>query len=109
MDEGNRQSLDTACESIANAFNRTIPGGEIDVLDSSEYYGQTINKSISIVNASDGVVRILPPFESGGNAITINAAPYDKVHLRGLTTMGTGLLRHRMALYSQQRQIPEGR
>jgi hypothetical protein len=75
------------CKTFAFALTQTAAGGEIDVLDPADYGTVSITQSISIVNDGAGVASI----EAGsGNAITINAGPVDRVHLRGLTIEGLG-------------------
>jgi hypothetical protein len=76
------------CRTFQYAQNILAPGGVIAVLDSADYFPVTINKSLSIVN--DGAGTALIRAASGQAAITINAAPGDKVLLRGLTVDGEG-------------------
>jgi Right handed beta helix region len=75
------------CRTFAFAFTVTAAGGEIDVLDTAGYGPVTITKAISIVNDGVGTAGITA---GSGNAVTINAAATDSVHLRGLTLTGLG-------------------
>lgn len=75
------------CKTFAGAISKTNAGGEISVLDPGGYGGVTITKSISIVaEGNEGGVTV-----GAGNAIIINAAATDVVHLRGLVMAGTGV------------------
>ena len=76
------------CRTFAFALTQTNAGGEIDVLDPAGYGTVTITKAISIVN--DGVGTASIHAGSGLTGVTINAAPNDSVHLRGLTIYGIG-------------------
>ncbi len=84
-DDVNPCSRTAPCKTFAGAISKTLPGGEIDVIDPGSFGPVTITKSIII----DG-----HPFEagvlaSGGNGIIVNAAPTDVVRLRGLNIFGT--------------------
>ncbi len=75
------------CLTFAGAFAKTVPGGEIDVLDPGDYGPLTITNAITIYNGGSGVAGI---FVSGTSAITIQAGSSDVVNLRGLTLNGGG-------------------
>jgi hypothetical protein len=78
--------LGAPCRSFAYAITQTEVSGEITVLDSAGYGAVTINKSITITNPG-GVEAAIT--ETGTvAAITISAASYITVTLRGLTLDG---------------------
>src|SRR5262245_44263498 len=77
-------SLTAPCRSFAGALVKTLPGGEIYVLDTAGYGAVTINQAVSIVNQTS-TAGVTP---TSGNAITIAAGPSDKILLRGLTIAG---------------------
>jgi Right handed beta helix region len=78
----------TPCRTFAEAHTKTLPNGEITVLDPGGYGAVTITKTISIIN--DGVGEAGTLVSGGLNGITIAAGPGDAVSLRGLTVKGIG-------------------
>jgi hypothetical protein len=74
------------CATFLKAYNTTIPGGEIDVLDGGEFGHVTIAHSITIANDGTGTAAITPI--SAGNGIDIDAGASDAVVLRGLSLNG---------------------
>ncbi|HEY1542756.1 MAG TPA: hypothetical protein VGG01_10130, partial [Xanthobacteraceae bacterium] len=74
------------CRTLQAAFNATPPGGEIEVLDPTGYGQLTITHAISIQGHGWASLNGSP----GGNAITINAGPNDKIQLHGLVIEGFG-------------------
>lgn len=76
------------CRTLQYAHDNTNAGGEIDVLDAAGYGSVVITKAINIINDGSGVAGVLA--SSGGNAVTINAGPGDRVGLQGLTIEGSG-------------------
>jgi hypothetical protein len=85
--DSNPCSLAAPCRSFAGALAQTSPGGEIAVLDTAGYGTVTITQAVSIVN-EEGVEAGITV--TSGDGITINAAPFDVVNLRGLTLVGAG-------------------
>jgi hypothetical protein len=78
------------CATFAGALGKTAAGGQIVVVDAGNYGAVIINKSISIVNGTNGSATIsYAPLCVSGCAstayITINAGASDVVSLRGLT------------------------
>jgi hypothetical protein len=72
---------------MAAAFAATAANGEIYVLDPANYGSLTITHAVSI--EGHGWASIAPV--SGGNAITINAGPTDKINIIGVVLDGTAL------------------
>ena len=84
---GNDNSGCTAtspCKTFKAALALTIAGGEIYVLDSSNYGAVTINKAVTIT--SEGAVAGV--LATNGIAVTISAGANDVVNLRGLDVDG---------------------
>lgn len=77
--------LATPCRTMQYAHDNTVPGGEIDVKDAAGYGTLTITKSITVFNDGVGTAGLL---SATGNVVTVNAAPSDKIVLRGLTIEG---------------------
>src|SRR5215475_10448511 len=78
----------TPCRTFQVAHDKTLANGEITVLDPGGYGAVTITKTISIINDGVGEAGVLV---SGGLiGITVNAGPFDRVSLRGLTVKGIG-------------------
>ena len=50
--------LSAPCQSIQGAYGRTIPYGEIDILDSGLYGSVTIQHGITIVNKSGATASV---------------------------------------------------
>ncbi|HYE66338.1 MAG TPA: right-handed parallel beta-helix repeat-containing protein, partial [Pyrinomonadaceae bacterium] len=74
------------------ALAKTMAGGEIDVLDAGSYGPVTINKAININAGVNGPKTNLAGIRtSTGNAVLVNAGPFDVVVLRGLTLDGANL------------------
>jgi hypothetical protein len=73
------------CATFQAAYNATIAGGEIDVLDGGEFGHVAISHSITIANDGAGTAAITP---TGGDGIDINAGASDAVVLRGLSING---------------------
>src|SRR5215472_5328001 len=86
-DTNNCANVATPCRHLAAAFAATAPDGEIYVLDPANYGSLTITHAVSI--EGHGWASIAPP--SGGNAITINAGPGDKINIIGVVLDGTAL------------------
>src|SRR5437762_8728152 len=78
----------TPCRTFQAAHDKTLPAGEITVLDPGGYGAVTITKTISIINDGVGEAGLLVSGGLGG--ITINAGASDAVSLRGLTVKGIG-------------------
>ena len=97
VDQAGCGPIATPCRTLQHAHDNTVPGGEIDVLDSAGYGSVAISKAISIV--SDGsVAGVLA--SAGGTAITITAGQGDAVTLRGLTIEGAGVATYGVVLKS---------
>ena len=76
------------CRTLAAALAKTLPGGEVVVLDSATYDAVAITMPVSILAAA-GIyagVSALP----GQSAVTIAAGPSDNVFLRGLVVTSEG-------------------
>ncbi len=74
------------CRSLQYAHDHAVnAGGEIDILDPAGYGALTITKAVSIVNDGVGTAGVQA---STGNAITINAGPFDAIYLKGLNIDG---------------------
>jgi hypothetical protein len=88
--DSNQCSVTSPCKTFQGALNRTLPGGEIYVLNSANYGQVTINKAVTIT--SEGAVAGV--LASSGVGITISAGPSDVINLRGLDIDGgnTGLV-----------------
>ena len=88
-DDANPCSRTAPCKTFAGAISKTAAAGEINVLDPGGFGAVTITKSITI----SGHSFISGVLVSGTNAIIVNAAPTDRVVLRGLDIngLGTGL------------------
>src|SRR5437868_5626900 len=78
----------TPCRTFQVAHDKTLPLGEITVLDPGGYGAVTITKGISIIN--DGVGEAGTLVSGGAIGITVNAGSTDHVSLRGLTVKGIG-------------------
>jgi hypothetical protein len=77
------------CRTLQVAHDKTVAGGEVNMLDVAGYGAVTITKSISIVNDGVGSAGVLVP--SGADGITINAGASGDVNLRGLIVEGAGV------------------
>lgn len=89
--DANPCSLTAPCKTIAGAYNKTLAGGQINLLDANSVGALTISKSITI-DASESFAGVLAV--GGFNAIVVNTAATDVVVLRGLAIDGnlkTGL------------------
>jgi hypothetical protein len=75
------------CRTFQVAYANTVTGGEINTLDPGGYGPLTIGHSISVVSGLGEAGVLVPP---GGDGITINAGPTDKINLRGLIVEGAG-------------------
>lgn len=73
------------CATFEGAYNKTAAGGEITCVDSGNYGGLNIHKSITI-NCPNAIGSI----ETGTTvfALVINTVATDVVTLRGLDLMG---------------------
>jgi hypothetical protein len=85
-DDANPCSRTAPCKSFAGAITKTAASGEIDALDSGGFGAVTINKSLTI--SGEGVTAGV--LVAGTNAITVSAAPTDRVTVRGLDINGLG-------------------
>ena len=74
------------CLTFNGAMASTLPGGEIDVLDTGDFGPLIITRAISIYNDAVGVAGILTG--PGTSGIVINAGTKDVVNLRGLILDG---------------------
>ena len=77
-------SFSSPCRTFQTAFNATLAGGEIDVLNPADYGPLTITKAVSI--QAHGFAGI----DVAKTGITINAGANDAVNLSGLIIEGTG-------------------
>lgn len=83
-DDANPCSRTAPCLTFAGAFPKTATGGEISVLDPGDFGPITITKSITL----DGTGTLASIVSDGGNGITINAGPTDRIVLRNLSING---------------------
>jgi hypothetical protein len=81
----NSCSFSTPCRTFQTAFNATLAGGEIDVLNPADYGPLTITNAISIEGHGFAGIGV-----ANGNGITINAGEKDAVNLSGLIIEGNG-------------------
>jgi len=85
--DSNDCSRAAPCQHFQAAHDKTLPNGEITVLDPGSYGAVTIGQNISIINDGVGEAGLLV---SGGLVgITVNA-PGAAVTLRGITIKGIG-------------------
>ena len=84
-DDVNPCSRTAPCKTFAGALANTLPGGEINCLDSGGFGTVTITQAVSIVcdTVEAGVLA-----GSGTSGITIAAGPNDAVVLSGLDIQG---------------------
>jgi hypothetical protein len=82
-------SRPSPCRRLQVAHDKTVAGGEINMLDPAGYGPLVITKSISIINDGVGSAGILVP--AGADGITINAGANGIVNLRGLIIEGAGV------------------
>jgi Right handed beta helix region len=75
------------CRTFGAAIAKSVPGGEVIVLDSGSYSPVTVGSSISLF-APPGVDAGI--IATTGSAITVAAGASDVVTLRGLTLNGLG-------------------
>src|ERR1035437_1194301 len=85
--DGNPCTVLSPCRTLQAALTKTLPGGEIDTLNSANYDYVTINQAISIIGAH-GATGVLATSTVTG--ITINAGANDIVSLQGLEIDGAG-------------------
>jgi hypothetical protein len=77
------------CANFRDAYAATAPGGVISVLDSGDYGGLTITKSLTVrAEGIDGGTTAI--VNSSGNLIGVAAAATDSVTLEGLRFNGAG-------------------
>jgi len=85
-DNDNPCSRTAPCQTFAGALAKTLPGGEISVLDAGGFGAVTIDQAVSIV--ADGVEGGI--LASSGNGIVVAAGASDVVSIRGLQIEGAG-------------------
>src|ERR1700737_3851781 len=85
-DDVNPCSRTAPCKTFAGAISKTAPGGELDVLDPGGFGVATLQKSLTL----DGTGAFGSVLSSSVNGIIINAAPTDKIIIRGLSINGAG-------------------
>jgi hypothetical protein len=85
-DDANPGSRTAPCKTFAGAISKTLPPGEINVVDPGGFGAVTITKAITI----DGAGTFASILASGTNAIVINAGPTDVVTIRNLSLNGGG-------------------
>ena len=86
-DDANPCSRTAPCATFAAALAATMPGGEIDALDTGDFGAVTITSSVTINGLSVGGSDF-----SGVNTpgVTVAAGATDVVILRGLSIFGSG-------------------
>jgi hypothetical protein len=85
-DDANPCSRTAPCKTFAGAISKTMPAGEINVLDPGGFGAVTITKAITI--SSEGFEAGV--LVSGTNGIIVAAGANDVVVLRGLDIEGLG-------------------
>lgn len=85
--DGNPCNRVSPCQTFSGAISKTLPGGEISVLDPHGYGSVTITKSISI-NGEGTLASLL--VGSSGTGITVNAGASDTVYIKNLDIIGAG-------------------
>lgn len=83
--DGNACSRAAPCATFAGAYNKTIAGGVINVIDAGAYAGVAISKSITIEGAIGSQNGVLA--SGGNNGFVINGAGINVV-LRNLQITG---------------------
>ncbi|MGI8996420.1 MAG: hypothetical protein ACR2GW_07075 [Pyrinomonadaceae bacterium] len=84
--DANPCTREEPCRSLQRALTQTLRGGEIVVMNSGEYGGFFIDKSVSIIAAENhGGIYV-----SAGNAIRVAALSTDEVIIRGLVIKSAG-------------------
>lgn len=78
-------SRTSPCRTFASALDKTMAGGEIDIVDSENYGLANITKSITI----DGQ-GALAAIQTTGNGIVVNAGTTDVVTIRNVSLNGFG-------------------
>jgi hypothetical protein len=86
-DDINPCSRIAPCKTFTGATAKTAAGGEINILDAGGFGSLTITKSLTVKGhgATAGIAA------GGLNGVVINAAPTDKVTLKGLDINGVRL------------------
>lgn len=79
----------TPCATLAFALTQTSSGGQINIEDTADFGAVTIDRSVTIVNATSGTASIV----GGGTGspaaqIAVAAGPNDIVTVRGLVLSG---------------------
>src|ERR1051325_9841096 len=85
-DDSNPCTFSAPCRTLNAALTLTLPGGEVQSLNSADYGSVTISQSVTIIGAH-GVAGMLAPNVSG---ITINAGATDTSNSPGLDIDGGG-------------------
>ena len=85
-DNNNPCSRTAPCQTFAGALAKTLPGGEISVLDAGGFGSVTIDQAVSIV--ADGIEGGI--LANGSNGIVVAAGASDVVSIRGLQIEGAG-------------------
>jgi alpha-tubulin suppressor-like RCC1 family protein len=76
------------CRTLATALVKTLPGGEVVILDSAPYDVVTVTMPVTILAAGGNFAGISA--QPGQSAITVAAGPSDNVFLRGLVITSEG-------------------
>jgi hypothetical protein len=84
--DSNPCTVASPCRSFQAAFNATVVGGEIDVLEPAGYRTLSITHAISIQGHDYAGISV----PSGGTGITISSSVTGEVNLRGLLIDGGG-------------------
>jgi hypothetical protein len=77
----------TPCLTLQRALSNTVAGGEVITLDSANYGYATINRAVTITNAT-GITGVLAM--SSVTGITVAAGANDTINLQGLEIEGAG-------------------
>src|SRR5262245_21620326 len=86
--DANPCSRTAPCQTFLGAFGKTVPGGEITVLDPGNYGPVNITNAVTI-NGDGSLAGILTiPANSG---IVVTAGANDVVRIRGISINGNGV------------------
>ena len=77
------------CRTLQVAHDKTVAGGEVNMIDVAGFGTLVITKSLSVVNDGVGSAGVLVP--PGVDGVTVNAGSNDIVNLRGLMIEGAGI------------------
>jgi hypothetical protein len=88
VDSSSLCAATSPCRTLTSALVKTLPGGEVVVLDSAPYDVVTITMPVTILAAAGIFAGISA--QPGQSAIAVAAGPSDNVFLRGLVITSEG-------------------